>query len=195
MKKLISKRNDVYLKDGKVYKQFNVEGAARIEADFLYMLRQKGVSVPAVLRLDGNILVTEYIPGVTLPDLLCDLHSTTDWLLVAEAITHWLNSFYHAVSHETTGEIRGDVNGRNFIFHDGNVWGVDFEAHQYGIRETDAGRLLAFIATYDTPNDTEKHALAKALEQQFSDVLKLKPDTISIAREKELQAISIRRNR
>ena len=191
--KLISKRNRVYLEDNKINKHFEDENAAQNEAAFLDMLSKKGVSVPIVLGINGNILTMEYIKGTTLPDLLCGPVGT-DWRQIADAVTNWLLCFYHAVNNETTGEIRGDINGRNFIFHDGRVWSVDFEEHCYGIRETDAGRMLAYIKTYDTPRETDKTALAESLEKCFCEILKLDMEKVLSECEKELQAIAYRRN-
>jgi len=189
-----SKRNRVYLREGKVYKHFNSVSAAQAEALFINMLLEKGVKVPAVLGHDGDVLIIEYIDGLTLPDLLCS-QDEPDWRQISAALTGWLQSFYDAVCHETTGEIRGDVNGRNFIFHAGDVWGVDFEEHCYGVRETDAGRLLAYITTYEIPDTTRKIVLSNALERQFTDVMKLDPIMITAEREKELHAMTQRRKR
>jgi len=189
-----SKRNRVYLSEDKVYKQFIDAAAARTEAEFLSMLSGKSVPAPALLSHEGNVLVLEYADGAALPDLLCGTDEQ-DWLQIAAAITDWLQRFYDAVCHETTGEIRGDVNGRNFIFHAGKIWGVDFEEHIYGARETDAGRLLAYVSTYDIPDETRKVVLANALERQIAGVMKLDPQMITAEREKEMQAILQRRKR
>ena len=189
-----SKRNRVYRSEDKVYKQFSDAAAARAEAEFLNMLSKKNVPAPALLRREGHVLVMEYIDGVTLPDLLCGTDEQA-WPQIAALITGWLQIFYDAVCHTDTGEIRGDVNGRNFLFKAGKVWGVDFEEHIYGARETDAGRLLAYTATYDIQDETRKTVLANALERQFVGVMGLDPLMVSAEREKEMQAISLRRKR
>ena len=192
--KFHSKRNCVYRDEDKVYKRFENASEAQTEAAFLRMLLKKGVPVPVILHNDDQVLVMEYIRGVTIPDLLCGSENP-DWHQVAAAVIRWLQSFYDAICHETTGEIRGDVNGRNFIFYAGNVWGVDFEEHTYGTRETDAGRLLAYAATYDVSDESKKIALSNALERQFVDVMKLDRQMITSECKKELLAISQRRKR
>ncbi len=190
MKEFVSKRNRVWLENGEVHKVLPDEATAVKEAGFLRMLREKGVAVPAVLRREGRELVMEHVLGVALPDLLGGLEM--DWFLVAGALVDWLAAFYHAVDHRATGEIRGDVNGRNFIFRAFRVYGVDFEEHCFGTRERDAGRMLAFVQTYDAPQKN-RSALAEELEIGFRDALGLDMGLVEAERQKERKEIERRR--
>ena len=191
MMEFISKRNRVFLKDNDVHKILPDEAAARDEEKFLLMLRKKGVSVPTVLRCTGRELTLEYLKGTNLVDLLCGC-CETDWEQVAAGVIDWLANFYRAVNHEITGEIRGDVNCRNFIFLNSRIYGVDFEERCFGMREKDAGRLLAFARTYNAPR-VNKDAFTKFLEYGFHKKLELDMKVVAAEFKKELREMEHRR--
>jgi len=169
-----SKRNQVELV---VRKTVATLEAANSEADFLRKLAANGVAVPEVLDVRENVLYLQYIEGPTLPDFFCDE--------AAESLSTWLKDFYNA-----TGEIRGDVNGRNFIFSGGKCYGVDFEEHVYGAKEEDAGKLLAFASTYSLPEE-KRERFVSVLRKFLTEGL----DIVQVEHfyEKELEAIKKRR--
>ena len=142
------------------------------------------------------IIKMQYIPGTTIPDLL--EHIENDYIenqlqKVADAIVYWLMDFYQAVKTKETGEIRGDVNGRNFIFDGEFIWGIDFEEKTNGEIEQDIGRLIAFILTYDPPGTPTKILFADKLMEKSGQILKADLAKVCLYRDTELAAMALRR--
>jgi len=194
MKQFISKRNTVTLRDGLVYKQTKSPLAAAEEAELLRALRAHGAAVPEVLDCRGEVLVLEYLPGEPLPDIIERGDYEPDAL--AGALCGWFAGFYEAVQAMpagTPGESRGDVNGRNFLVHDGKVYGVDFEGRCIGSKARDAGRLAAFLATYDTCDTAKRDALAEAFMRGFAIEFGCKVEKILLERALEYEAMHLRR--
>jgi tRNA A-37 threonylcarbamoyl transferase component Bud32 len=159
-KRFISKCNQVFLRDGFVVKRLASPEQAVMEAEILFRLYETGVSVPRVLKQRHNEIIVEYVPGETIPDFLERMVMERDETLLlqtAQRLFLWFKKFYEAVGYEQTGEIRGDVNGRNFIIAENRVVSVDFEERAFGKAEQDIGRLLAFIRTYDLGVSVKRH--------------------------------------
>ena len=194
MKVLVSKRNHVYLRDNMVFKEHKNPEAARLEAEFLETLKHKGVAVPTVLKVEKNVLCLEYIKGEPLPDFLLDQNAIARCGEVAEAIAKWFESFYSAVNHKETSEIRGDVNGRNFIITDSNIVGVDFEEHIFGRRETDLGRLLSYVSFYSYEDTTAQKKLEEMLIRSLARRFSLSEDILLEEKANELKVIEKLRN-
>ena len=208
--KFDSKRNKVFLTDGIVVKQFACEKSASFEMEQLQRLRVAGVLVPSVLFCEGFELGLEYVSGETLPDFIerlerlqCERQASSmpypavlsELEAAAAAIICWLSDFYRAVDSEKTGEIRGDVNGRNFLLDGACCIGVDFEERCFGTREQDIGRLVAFVITY-TPQGTEvKAEFARMLMQNAVQILGVDATEVERQRDLELKAIIDRRAR
>ncbi|MCL2695946.1 MAG: phosphotransferase, partial [Clostridiales bacterium] len=158
--KFYSKRNTVILRDSLVEKRVASPAAAALEAAMLTQLHAAGVPVPELIAQEGSTIKMSYIDGEPLPDLLTRLetaHCERDTAhSIADSLIEWLADFYRAMD----GQIRGDVNGRNFLWDGARWWGVDFEQRETGERAQDIGRLLAFVLTYDPPNTPIKRAFA-----------------------------------
>jgi len=160
MKQFISKRNQVFLRDGLMVKRLAGPEQAVEEAENLFRLYQAGVSVPKVLKQLHNEIIMEYVPGETIPDFLERMEAERDEALLRQTALRlflWFKQFYEAVDYGRTGEIRGEVNGRNFIITENRVVSVDFEERAFGRAEQDIGRLLAFIRTYDLAVSVKRH--------------------------------------
>jgi len=173
--KFVSKRNTVILRNGVVEKHFASDIAAAFEAQALKRLQISGVRVPKVIEQCGCVLKLEYVPGETLPDFIERLE-VSSWdrqevLTAADAVVHWLSDFYRAVDNDKTGEIRGDANGRNYIFDGVNCIGVDFEERIHGEKAQDIGVLIAYVLHYDPPRTLVKKALADRLLSSAEKVL------------------------
>jgi len=191
--KFYSKKNTVIFRDGVVEKHVASDEAAAREAAMLARLAAAGVHVPRVIARENQVIKMSYISGETLPDLLgqlesahCPLptvHSCADGLIV------WLADFYRAAA----GEIRGDVNGRNFLWDGTHWWGVDFEARAAGERARDIGRLLAFILTYDPPDTPIKNAFANRLLAQAAK--RLNADIAAILHHRDLEFLAMQSRR
>ena len=102
-------------------------------------------------------------------------------------------SVFAASNSGQTGEIRGDVNGRNFIFDGSQCWGIDFEEKVYGTKEQDAGRLIAFVLTYDPPGTSLKSLLAESLLRHAVNMFAVNPKEVYHWRDLEFQAMRKRR--
>ena len=204
-----SKQNRVYRCRDVVIKQHpGVEGAVA-EAVNLRRLREAGVLVPEVLERRGNELVLAYIPGETIPDFLARMEGTPRPGLMVEAadgLCTWFERFYRAVGYPKSGEIRGDVNGRNFILSPTSpsarrseqaggisVVGVDFQERAFGAAEQDIGRLLAYVRTYDPPHTQVKRLFARLLWQAVLERLNLSPMEIRGHYRRERGAMGKRR--
>jgi len=194
MSDFISKRNKVSLHGKVVRKEHTDNESAEFEGGFLHALGQKGVAVPKVISADREILHMEYIKGEPIPDFLSRSDSIARCKEAASSITHWFDTFYRAVNHKDTAEIRGDVNGRNFIITDSGVVGVDFEERAFGKMETDFGKLLAFIATYSYADDRPQRLLGELLLNCFVKRFPISGEAILDEKEKELEEMTKRRN-
>ena len=212
--KFVSKKNNVFLSDGVVVKHVASEEAAAFEAENLKRLYDAGVVVPKVFSCDEAVLTMEFLQGETLPDILenieqlqidssshVDLSEGLEEIVLLEirkatsAIIKWLSEFYNAVDSDVTGEIRGDVNGRNFLFDDALCMGVDFEEKVFGIKEQDIGRLRAFVTTYDPPGTQVKVEFARQILQEAVKELDVNEDEVKRQQDFELCAMQERRNR
>jgi len=165
----VSKRNKVFNRRGQVVKVFANHESAMLEAELLRKYYNAGLDVPQVLECRKNELIMEYIPGETIPDFLARMEKEPDeeeFRIAARGLCYWLARFYEIVDHAHSGEIRGDVNGRNFLFTKNGVYSVDFEERAYGPIERDIGRLLAFIRTYDFNEAYAKRRLARLFTRE-----------------------------
>ncbi|MCL1829809.1 MAG: hypothetical protein FWG21_00085 [Oscillospiraceae bacterium] len=195
MKQFPSKRNIVYLQDNHVHKQHTVISTLETERVFLHQLKENGVKVPMILDICSNTLVTEYITGQTIPDFLEQSVTATDCNAVAENLICWLKHFYCAVAYTSTHEIRGDINGRNFIItSDLEIYGVDFENHEYGSIEEDLGRLLAYIDSYYLEDNSAAVMLHSSVLEHAISTFAVDIDDIMSAKQTELAAMQQRRS-
>jgi len=194
-KRFISKQNQIFLRDGLLVKRLTGPEQAMEEAENLFRLYQAGVSVPRVLKQMHNEIIMEYVPGETIPDFLGRMGTERDEALLRQAAQRlflWFKQFYEAVDHERTGEIRGDVNARNFIISENRVVSVDFEERAYGKAERDIGRLLAFIRTCDLGVSVKRH-FSRLFESAVLEGLRL--PAREIHREYRLERIAMVRRR
>jgi len=195
MKQFISKRNQIFLRDGLVVKRLTGPEQAVEEAENLFRLYQAGVSVPRVMKQIHNEIIMEYIPGETIPDFLERMEAERDEALLrqtAQRLFLWFKQFYEAVDYGRTGEIRGEVNGRNFIIAENRVVSVDFEERAFGKAEQDIGRLLAFIRTYDLAVSVKRH-FSRLFESAVLEGLRL--PAREIHREYRLERIAMIKRR
>ena len=191
-----SKRNEVFLRGGLVVKRRSGPAEAEAEAALLRGYRRAGAAVPRVLGVNGADIVMEYIPGETIPDFLECMEKSPDEGLLREAalgLCLWFEGFYGAVGGK---EIRGDVNGRNFIVTpERAVISVDFEERAFGAPERDIGRLLAFIRAYDPPGTQAKRLFSRLFMDAAAERLGLSASEIIAQFRLELRDMKKRRGR
>ena len=207
-----SKRNKVFLCQGKVEKHLSSDQAASFEAAMLEKLFAAGVRVPGPIHREGRKITMPFVPGETLPELLERWESSLEnppggvapgpepalgsplekeISEAAGSIISWLKDFYQAAGE---GIIRGDVNGRNFILNGEVCWGLDFEESAAGEREEDLGRLIAFVLSYDPPGTLVKRAFADSLLLEALAQLNISREKIMRYRDEEFAAMAVRRN-
>ena len=187
--RFVSKRNEVTLRNGLVHKKVKDPQAAALEASILRDLRGRGVPVPEVIACRDGLLVMEYLPGEPLPDVI--ERGGYDPGAVALALCGWLAAFYAAAAPD---ELRGDVNGRNFLYDGMKIYSVDFEGRGFGPKARDAGRLAAFLVTYGTCDAQKQAALTEAFIREFAARFNCAMDEILAERELEFAAMRLRRH-
>ena len=173
-----SKKNRVYLQGSNIKKVHQTAIGARLEADRLIYLHAQGLAVPKFLGIEGNTITMEYIPAAPIPDLIDEWEDRPNPAaqdLAMRGIVSWLAEYYIVIP---SGQSRGDINGRNFLFDGQKIWGVDFEYDAYDTIESDIGNLLAFILTYNPAHTALKQSLATAIVHQAAMSLALDPQTI-----------------
>jgi len=190
MHQFISRRNEVFLRDGLVQKKTKDPQSALLEASILRALRAGGAAVPEVLDCHAGVLVMEYLPGEPLPDVI--ERGGYDAEALAGALCLWFDAFYAAAA---PGESRGDVNGRNFLVHEEIIYGVDFEERCFGTKARDAGRLAAFIETYETRDPQAQAALSEAFMYLFANKFSCDMNELLTERNAEYQAMQLRRGK
>ncbi|MBE5781104.1 MAG: hypothetical protein E7328_04710 [Clostridiales bacterium] len=162
MEHFISKRNKVYpLNDAAVCKEYRSMDVLAVERQNLLLLKRSGLcAIPEVLAEEGNTLTLSRLPGENYADLLPKLEGDSALGKAAmEALCHWLFCYYDA----SGGQLRGDVNLRNFLFDGSVCYSVDFEEPlKKGPIERDLGGILAYLGTYD-PVFTEERILLGAM--------------------------------
>jgi len=161
--------------------------AACLEASILRDLHARDVAVPGVLACEGNLLVLEYLPGEPLPDII--ERGNYSPATLASALCDWFAAFYAAVP-----ESRGDVNGRNFLCDGEKIYSVDFEERCFESPAKDAGRLAAFIETYNTSDTLKQIALAEAIMCAFVESFDCDMSEILSEKEAEYDAMRLRRH-
>ncbi|MFA6941658.1 MAG: hypothetical protein WCQ54_11890 [Clostridiaceae bacterium] len=196
--RFFSRRNDVCKLHAKrisgeeffiVLKIFN---CGKIQDEFTVINALQGIRVPKVLAKSGNTIYLEYISG---PTFLAAFESSEakgePCNKLIEQFVDFLRSFYDALP----GSIYGDVNFRNFIVGSGGVYGVDFENVHTGSKETDIGKAVAFLQTYNPAFTDYKKGMAEFLIQYSAAELNLDISSILNAAEKEFQNMELRRNK
>lgn len=192
-----SRRNHVYKLHAKrmsgedffiVLKKFN---CGNIQDEFAVINALQGIRVPKILAKTKNTICLEYISG---PTLLSAFESSEikgePCNELIEQFVDFLGSFYDSLP----GSIYGDVNFRNFIVGSGGVYGIDLENVHTGLKETDIGKAVAFLLTYNPAFTDYKKDMAEILIQYSAAQLDLDIPSILEASEKELQNMKLRRN-
>lgn len=184
-----SKRNTVRLSHQHVEKIHISAESAKFEADRLTHLYSKGLAVPRVITLNGEVIIMEYIKATPLPDMIDHWEQNPDpaaQKLAMESVVVWLFKYYEILE----GESRGDINGRNFLFDGEKLWGVDFEERGIDTPLVDIGRLCAFILSYEPAHTQLKKELVEIIIKQSG----LDHEQVLQEQEKSLEFLKQRRN-
>lgn len=158
---LVSKKNKVYrIKDGGksyILKTFTDMKSFNKELEVLSFLNKKGILAPLILNTSEDSITLEDLGETTLLSIYEELEKNNDknYQDIIENVLSWLESFYK-ISEAYYGKecILSDMNFRNFIVKNKQIYRIDFEEVNFGKKESDIGKLLAFGLTYK-PEQTE----------------------------------------
>ncbi len=194
---LPSRKNHVTLWAGMVHareiqvvqKQFASASALRAEAAVYALLANSAVRIPAVLAVTDTALLTEFVAGKTLLQVLEEGEAQPMDFTPWHALARWLAAFY-----TETGLILGDPNLRNFIWgDDGAVYGLDFETCTAGAVLADVAMLLAHCLTYTPPQTPMKQRVARLLLRELAPVCSAAEEAVEQEVQRQIEHLWQRR--
>lgn len=172
-----------------VYKQHSSDHAEK-EKITLKELYSKGVKVPKVLHSNKTAILMEYLDGDTLIERIEFLEQMNySGKKEITEVVRFLKEFYEALG----DRIHWDINFSNFVFHEDNLWGVDFEDVTQGEKETDMGRFIAFLMTYAPAFTKWKLHFLREFYPMAKEYLKIDKHKVRIAMMDEFLRIQQRR--
>lgn len=185
---LVSKKNEVFLIRGEAADGNTLSVVCKLsrkkdpEREFrmLGFLRSCRVRVPQPLLCLGNLLVVEYIEGMSLADLFSADRGPEN-VRVAEELSRWLAGLHRITRRQLVGEtdfpvgcgdagdslLMGDVNLKNFLYAPEGIYGLDFEDYTFGNPLQELGRVAAFILANDPGFQSWKYGLVAALARSY----------------------------
>jgi Ser/Thr protein kinase RdoA (MazF antagonist) len=126
--------------DTLVAKVFPPDGSDRARSEYatLQACVERQVRVPHPVKLEGRVLVMEYVTGRTAAEAVDSPGSDTEQIL--RDVVDWLSGFHAATS---SGMCRGDCVLHNFLMASEGVVGIDFEEAHRGNLADDLGEVIA----------------------------------------------------
>ncbi len=199
---LISKRNSVFrvLIDGRtvIRKEFTNEEDMLKELKYLNALAGTKCKTPKIEEIEDKTIIMEDLGEINLLDWFEELEkigSDNGIKELIEKLVAWYESFYDVLHSKLGGKWQKyDVNFRNFIIVDDEIYGIDFEQTQEGNCEEDIGKIAAFALMYNPENTDWKKHFVSILIKMFSERFNIPSDIIITAMKKELHNMEIRRN-
>lgn len=199
--KLVSKRNSVsrIINKDRTYisKTFVSLEYFKHECEVLNVLKKASVNVPNILEIRGQEMLLEDLGDYTLLSWYENLEKQNSYNYddIIYKLCSWLRDFYKATkSHFNHSYILNDVNFRNFMIKNNEIYGVDFELTCYGNIEVDAGKLAAYALTYNPAMTEWKIRFRDKFIKVLSEQLSINIELIIKEEKKELQEIKKRRN-
>lgn len=198
--KLPSKRNDVYrVIDGErkyISKTFLNLFDMKRETDNLNLLKKFDVNVPDILSIENNTVELEDLGDLTLLDWYeqVEIENSYNYKDIIIKLCAWLKEFYEVTfNYYKKSMVLSDVNFRNFIIKNGEIYGIDFELSCEGKIESDLGKIVAYAITYNPIMTEWKLKFADELINALEIELKVNKKLIIEEKEKELKKIIERR--
>lgn len=198
--KLISKRNEVYriYDDDKTYisKIFTSFDTFHKEKEILSIMKKEGANVPYIIKSSQNKILMEDLGEETLLDWYENLEkqNSNEYDCILLKLCAWLKKFYNiSFAHYNEQFILRDVNFRNFIIKNNEIYGIDFEQSCPGKIETDAGKLTAYALTYEPYMTKWKIDFRNKFIDILSKELNLDKNLILIEEKNEIKSIEKRR--
>lgn len=196
---LISKRNTVFRvmtdEGTHISKEFVNDEDFNKEVEVINILKSAGVKAPTVIKAENKILLLQDLGTLTFLDWYeeQEKNNKSEDSIVYK-LCFWLKNFYKAVyEYYNEQKILTDVNFKNFIIKDNEIYGIDFEQVSKGEISEDAGRLLAYALTYDPVMTGWKINFRNRFIDIMSKELNISKDKIISAEKQELAAIEKRR--
>ena len=121
-----------------------------IELQILESSLEKSLAVPEVIEAREGVILMEYITGEPLVDVL---NRTFDASLI-DMLAEWYYNYHRA--HDM---IKGDPRLRNFIHHNGQIYGVDYEESRPDSWILDIGGTAASLLDTDPIYDIRKRRM------------------------------------
>jgi len=185
LSRFYSKRNQVYKiileNEGKsqlaIMKIYDSGKDSLLEAEYrnINMLYDYGINVPKIICKDNNRLIMEYIDGDLVNDLVERL-DTGEWI---DKLALWFSQL-HRISKDSNTLLKGDVNLRNFIYSNGEIYGLDFEKIHLGDARTDLADVCFFMLTNSPSFTREKHIMIRRFLQSYENCSGIKLDKMGL---------------
>jgi tRNA A-37 threonylcarbamoyl transferase component Bud32 len=132
-----------------------------IELRILNSSWEKSLAVPKVIKAEEGVILMDFISG----DLLVDTLNQSFKPEFADLLAKWYYNFHSA--HEM---IKGDPRLRNFIHHNGRIYGVDFEESRIADWMLDIGGSAASFLDTNPIFDVRKRQLCWRFLERYLDL-------------------------
>ena len=133
-----------------------------IELRVLKSSWEKGLAVPRIITAENGVILMDFISGKLLVDALNESFNPE----FVDMLANWYYN-YHSV-HEM---IKGDPRLRNFIHHNGQIYGVDFEESRSADWMLDIGGTAASILDTNPIFDIRKRHLCWRFLERYLDLI------------------------
>lgn len=178
--KFLSRRNSVIYdeREDLVIKSFTSEKDFVRETKIYHQLKENGFEkIPHILKEDSinQELKLEYLHGETVLEAFEKLETSgnieSGSLLILK-VFNWLDEFYKVLNtgqdQEFIGLTLGDVNLRNFIILDEEIYGFDFESCKERTYKEEKVEILARILLYNPKDSDYKKKVVRILLESIS---------------------------
>lgn len=199
---LISKRNKVLRikHNTKTYirKIFSDEKSFNKELEIMSFLQLNSTHVPKIIEVGDNEITYEDLGDVTLLHWLesKENEGTMEYDDLINNLISSLNELYSLLRMEFKEElVLFDMNFRNFILSGGNIYRVDFEQVKTGSRDSDLGKLLAFLINYHPENSKWKREFRDSIIEALKKDNTFNVNEILRYELEEIERMKIRRNK
>lgn len=138
-------------RDLSVIKQFSDTRHCRLETALLGQLYAFGIHVPAIYKTNSRFIRMAYIDGPTLCDYLNEQELANAPVAdnIVLSLAEQLDMLYSSPPFHERHLIREDVNLRNCLVQNNQVYLIDFESAKPGRILSDISGMIAFYLTYD----------------------------------------------
>lgn len=201
LERLFSRRNEVFFIEGiekraqpvKYVVKINRQGDIFREPFILKELASAGVKVPRVVWHNENIMVTEFISGILLVDLMENGDPRNQPPPWTDILARWFYQLHSVRKREGRNFSMPDLNLRNFIFNGQDIFGLDFEELVFNPPERDLGGLVAFILTSDPMFEPWKFDAVRHLIKVYGDMHEIDKKAIEHYFYEEMETAAQRR--